>query len=91
MPSYRGYTIDSLGNLTSLDDVIITADERHDFKGMNKRSELLKNEARITVKIPFVRGIPNPAELDEVQGLFAIEEITSEVYVVLGSILFLFV
>ncbi|XP_075254027.1 leucine-rich repeat-containing protein 43-like isoform X2 [Convolutriloba macropyga] len=67
MPSYRGYTIDSLGNLTSLDDVIITADERHDFKGMNKRSELLKNEARITVKIPFVRGIPNPAELDEAE------------------------
>ncbi|XP_063712613.1 leucine-rich repeat-containing protein 43-like isoform X2 [Symsagittifera roscoffensis] len=67
MPSYRGYTVDSLGSLTSLDDVIITADERHDFKGLNKRgTELLKNEARLTIKLPFVRGLPNPAaEVDE--------------------------
>ena len=69
MPSYRGYTVDSLGGLTSLDDVIITADERHDFKGLNKRgTELLKNEARLTIKLPFVRGLPNSAaEADEVR------------------------
>ena len=66
MPSYRGFTIDSIQNLTSFDDIIITADEKHDFKGMCKRSEVLKNEARVSLKIPFVKGLPNPVELDEV-------------------------
>ena len=67
MPSYRGFTIDSITYLTSFDDVIITADEKHDFRGMCKRSEVLKNEARVSLKIPFVKGIPNFAEQDEVR------------------------
>ncbi|XP_043571244.1 leucine-rich repeat-containing protein 43-like [Chiloscyllium plagiosum] len=33
-PYYRGFTIDILQNLVSLDDVLISLDERHHFKGI---------------------------------------------------------
>ena len=37
VPGYRGYTIDSLRLLDILDDVPISADEKHHFKGLAKR------------------------------------------------------
>ena len=40
IPSYRGFSIDGLSRLTSFDDVIITADERHGFRGMARRPEV---------------------------------------------------
>ena len=36
MPGYRGYTIDSIRQLTILDDMRISADEKHFFKGLSK-------------------------------------------------------
>ena len=37
IPGYRGYTIDSLRKLSVLDDLRISADERHHFKGLARR------------------------------------------------------
>jgi hypothetical protein len=37
IPGYRGYTVDSLRKLSILDDIMISADERHYFKGLARR------------------------------------------------------
>ena len=37
IPGYRGYTIDSLRKLSILDDIRISADEKHHFKGLARR------------------------------------------------------
>lgn len=37
IPGYRGYTVDSLRKLSVLDDIMISADERHYFKGLARR------------------------------------------------------
>ena len=37
IPGYRGYTIDSLRKLSFLDDISISADEKHHYKGLAKR------------------------------------------------------
>ena len=37
IPSYRGYTIDSLRQLGVMDDIHISADEKHHFKGLARR------------------------------------------------------
>lgn len=34
---YRGYTIDSLRKLNILDDIMISADEKHHYKGLARR------------------------------------------------------
>lgn len=36
VPGYRGYIIDFLHNLSTLDDVHISADEEYNFKGISK-------------------------------------------------------
>ncbi|XP_032898912.1 leucine-rich repeat-containing protein 43 [Amblyraja radiata] len=62
LPNYRGFVIDSLPNLTALDDVLISSDERHTFKLMSKYEEFNNNVARVTIKIGNVTGIPNPVD-----------------------------
>ncbi|KAK2157160.1 hypothetical protein NP493_1901g00010 [Ridgeia piscesae] len=62
-PGYRGYTIDSLKKLEYLDDVIITADERHQFKGLAKRKECVLDEAKVTMSVEFIKNLPMPEEL----------------------------
>lgn len=42
VPGYRGYTIDSIRQLTILDDIRISADEKHFFKGLSKLKGMLK-------------------------------------------------
>lgn len=37
IPGYRGYTIDSLRKLSILDDIMISADEKHHYKGLARR------------------------------------------------------
>lgn len=37
IPGYRGYVVDSLKKLFILDDIRISADEKHHFKGLAKR------------------------------------------------------
>eukprot|EP00058_Branchiostoma_floridae_P009557 XP_002595045.1 hypothetical protein BRAFLDRAFT_125356 [Branchiostoma floridae] len=61
--SYRGYTIDSLKKLSILDDQRISADERHRFKGLAKKKEVILDEAKVTVSISLVKGVPMPEEL----------------------------
>ncbi|CAH1232431.1 DNAAF1 [Branchiostoma lanceolatum] len=63
VPGYRGYTIDSLKKLTILDDQRISADERHRFKGLAKKKEVILDEAKVTVSISLVKGVPMPEEL----------------------------
>uniref|UniRef100_H3BFP6 Leucine rich repeat containing 43 n=1 Tax=Latimeria chalumnae TaxID=7897 RepID=H3BFP6_LATCH len=58
--SYRGFTVDSLTKLNILDDMGISPDEKHHFKGMANRKALLEDEASITINIDEIRGIPNP-------------------------------
>ena len=42
IPGYRGFTIDSLRKLDILDDLRISADAKHHFKGLARRKgELL--------------------------------------------------
>ena len=36
-PGYRGYTIDSLKKLDFFDDVTVSADEKHHFKGISTK------------------------------------------------------
>ncbi|MGH0165582.1 UNVERIFIED_CONTAM: hypothetical protein FKN15_011298 [Acipenser sinensis] len=59
-PSYRGFLVDSLLKLALLDDVRVLPDERHHFKGLAKRKELIVDEAKVIVSIRTVQGIPNP-------------------------------
>ncbi|XP_078680272.1 leucine-rich repeat-containing protein 43-like isoform X1 [Branchiostoma floridae x Branchiostoma belcheri] len=63
VPGYRGYTIDSLKKLSILDDQRISADERHRFKGLAKKKEVILDEAKVTVSINLVKGVPMPEEL----------------------------
>ncbi|XP_059510822.1 leucine-rich repeat-containing protein 43-like [Stegostoma tigrinum] len=65
-PYYRGFTIDILQNLVSLDDILISPDERHHFKGIASRQDFIAPEAKVTIEIEKVTGIPNPIDpLDE--------------------------
>ncbi|XP_067911596.1 leucine-rich repeat-containing protein 43-like [Heterodontus francisci] len=62
LPNYRGFTIDSLQNLVSLDDVLITPHERHQFKDISKRQDFIVNDSEVTIDIGKVTGIPNPID-----------------------------
>ncbi|XP_069789355.1 leucine-rich repeat-containing protein 43-like isoform X2 [Narcine bancroftii] len=62
LPNYRGYLIDTLKNLSALDDVLISSDERHMFNLMSKYDELNANLARVTVSVGNVTGIPNSVD-----------------------------
>ncbi|XP_071849641.1 leucine-rich repeat-containing protein 43-like [Apostichopus japonicus] len=64
IPGYRGFTVDSLRNLSILDDTQISADEKHHFKGLARRREFVRDEAQIIFKIQTVGGIARPPELD---------------------------
>uniref|UniRef100_A0A670JXT5 Leucine rich repeat containing 43 n=1 Tax=Podarcis muralis TaxID=64176 RepID=A0A670JXT5_PODMU len=66
LPGYRGFVIDSLPKLCTLDDVIITPDERHDFLELSSNpGELLKCYTKMVVVIGKVRGVPNPIGSEE--------------------------
>ncbi|GCC24018.1 hypothetical protein chiPu_0002417 [Chiloscyllium punctatum] len=61
-PYYRGFTIDILQNLVSLDDVLISLDERHHFKGIASHQDFIAPETKVTIEIGKVTGIPNPID-----------------------------
>jgi len=63
IPGYRGYTLDVLRDLMIFDDVSVSADERHRFKGLARRKENIRNEALLTVGLETLGGIPIPEEL----------------------------
>ncbi|XP_042193582.1 leucine-rich repeat-containing protein 43 isoform X2 [Callorhinchus milii] len=60
LPQYRGYLIDSLPQLYTLDDVWISPSERHQFTGLSNNAQLLVNAVQVTVSIGNVTGILNP-------------------------------
>ncbi|XP_067681829.1 leucine-rich repeat-containing protein 43-like [Haliotis asinina] len=63
IPGYRGYTIDSLRKLSILDDVRISADEKHHFKGLARRKEYVLDEAKLIIEVSHMSGVPVPEEL----------------------------
>ncbi|XP_041058981.1 leucine-rich repeat-containing protein 43-like [Carcharodon carcharias] len=62
LPNYRGFIIDTLKNLISLDDVLISPDERHHFKGIAKQHDFFVPVSQITIDIGKVTGIPKPID-----------------------------
>ena len=63
IPGYRGYTLDVLRELMIFDDVSVTADERHRFKGLARRKENIRKEALLSVCFETLGGAPMPEEL----------------------------
>ncbi|XP_067163444.1 leucine-rich repeat-containing protein 43 [Apteryx mantelli] len=60
LAAYRGFVVDSLPRLRVLDDVHIGPDERHRYRGLAARPELLARGARVAVHVGAVRGLPAP-------------------------------
>ncbi|CAH3103742.1 unnamed protein product [Porites lobata] len=65
VPGYRGYTIDSIRQLTILDDIRISADEKHFFKGLSKLKDVPVNEAQVIIYIKSINGIKMPEEIED--------------------------
>uniref|UniRef100_A0A8C3J1L0 Leucine rich repeat containing 43 n=1 Tax=Calidris pygmaea TaxID=425635 RepID=A0A8C3J1L0_9CHAR len=61
IPTYRGFLVDSLLKLSILDDIHIGPDERHQFRGLAKQPELIRNEAQVVVSIGEIKGVPDPS------------------------------
>ncbi|XP_034726883.1 leucine-rich repeat-containing protein 43-like isoform X2 [Etheostoma cragini] len=59
-PSYPGFTVDSLPQLTCLDALWISPEERHCFRGLAKKSDLIVDRASATVRVGRMMGIPDP-------------------------------
>ncbi|XP_018523958.1 leucine-rich repeat-containing protein 43 isoform X1 [Lates calcarifer] len=64
-PSYPGFTVDSLPQLSCLDGSWISAEERHRFRGLAKMSDLIVDQASATVNVGRVKGLPDPLSADE--------------------------
>lgn len=65
VPGYRGYTIDSIRQLTILDDTRISADEKHFFKGLSKLKDVPVDKAHITISIRNIKGVKMPEEIED--------------------------
>ncbi|XP_038645756.1 leucine-rich repeat-containing protein 43-like [Scyliorhinus canicula] len=87
LPNYRGFILDDLQNLVSLDDVLISPDERHHFKGISKHRDFIVPDARVTINIGKVRGIPNPIDpLEELPEFPVVKNSYFVTYEFLGSL-----
>ncbi|XP_041348975.1 leucine-rich repeat-containing protein 43-like isoform X2 [Gigantopelta aegis] len=63
IPGYRGYIIDVMRKLSILDDISISADEKHHFKGLARRKEYILDEAKIILEVSTLKGLPMPEEI----------------------------
>ncbi|XP_064619567.1 leucine-rich repeat-containing protein 43-like isoform X2 [Lineus longissimus] len=63
IPGYRGYVIDSLRKLQILDDIRISADEEHQFKGLARRREFILDEAKVRFAVDYIKNLPVPEEV----------------------------
>lgn len=63
VPGYRGHVVDAMKNLMILDDIRVTADERHHFKGLGKKKELILEESQLVVEVGDISGIPMHEDL----------------------------
>ncbi|NXN15636.1 LRC43 protein, partial [Indicator maculatus] len=61
IPTYRGFLVDSLPKLSILDDIHIGPDERHQFQGLARQTELIRSEAQLVVSIGEIKGVPDPS------------------------------
>ncbi|KAK5871139.1 hypothetical protein PBY51_004035 [Eleginops maclovinus] len=59
-PSYPGFTVDTLQQLSCLDASWISPEERHCFRGLAKKSDLIVDRASARVIVGSMRGIPDP-------------------------------
>nr|XP_020458044.1 leucine-rich repeat-containing protein 43 isoform X2 [Monopterus albus] len=64
-PSYPGFTVDSLPQLSCLDASWISPEERHRFRGLAEMTDLIVGQASVTVRVGRMRGIPDPLSVDE--------------------------
>lgn len=63
IPSYRGVALTYLSRLSVLDDIVVTPDERHAFRGLLSRQDLPLDFAKIRLELRFIRNLPVPEEL----------------------------
>ncbi|KAK2102813.1 Leucine-rich repeat-containing protein 43 [Saguinus oedipus] len=68
VPYYRGLTVDSLAQLCVLDDITVSPNEKHLFRGLSLNGDLLAQEAQFVVTIGNVRGVPDTSLLDPEPG-----------------------
>ncbi|XP_048196671.1 leucine-rich repeat-containing protein 43 [Perognathus longimembris pacificus] len=68
VPYYRGLTVDSLARLCVLDDIIVSPNEKHQFRGLSRSADLLAREAQFVVTIGSVRGVVDSSILDPEPG-----------------------
>ncbi|XP_028621836.1 leucine-rich repeat-containing protein 43 isoform X1 [Grammomys surdaster] len=68
VPYYRGFTIDSLARLCVLDDITVSPNEKHQFRGLSTHGDLLAREAQFVVTIGNVRGVLDSSILDPEPG-----------------------
>uniref|UniRef100_A0A6I8PBK1 Leucine rich repeat containing 43 n=1 Tax=Ornithorhynchus anatinus TaxID=9258 RepID=A0A6I8PBK1_ORNAN len=68
VPSYRGFTIDSLSHLCVLDDITVSPDERHQFWGLSHKRALVEDEVQLVVTLGRVGGVPDSAAEDPEPG-----------------------
>ncbi|XP_004595453.2 leucine-rich repeat-containing protein 43 [Ochotona princeps] len=67
VPYYRGFTIDSLGRLCVLDDITVSPNEKHQFRGLSLHGDLA-HAAQLVVTIGNIRGVPDSSVLDPEPG-----------------------
>ncbi|XP_012878523.1 PREDICTED: leucine-rich repeat-containing protein 43 [Dipodomys ordii] len=68
VPYYRGLTVDSLAHLCVLDDITVSPNERHHFRGLSRSADLLAHEAQFLVTIGNIRGVVDSSILDPEPG-----------------------
>ncbi|XP_010158538.1 PREDICTED: leucine-rich repeat-containing protein 43 [Eurypyga helias] len=67
IPTYRGFLVDSLPKLSILDDIYVGPDERHQFHGLAKQTELIRSEARVVVSVGEIKGVPDPSACQQLE------------------------
>ncbi|XP_055092948.1 leucine-rich repeat-containing protein 43 isoform X3 [Symphalangus syndactylus] len=68
VPYYRGLAIDSLAQLCVLDDITVSPNEKHLFRGLSLNGDLLAQEAQFVVTIGNIRGVLDTSVLDPEPG-----------------------
>ncbi|XP_008416777.1 leucine-rich repeat-containing protein 43 isoform X2 [Poecilia reticulata] len=59
-PSYPGFTVDSLPQLSCLDSSWVTTEDRYNFFGLARINDLVEDVASVTLSLTRLRGIPDP-------------------------------
>ncbi|XP_004385090.1 leucine-rich repeat-containing protein 43 [Trichechus manatus latirostris] len=68
VPYYRGLTVDTLSRLCVLDDITVSPNEKHQFRGLSVNGDLLAHEAQLVVTIGNIRGVLDSSVLDPEPG-----------------------